>query len=190
MKSYTIQNQDQLHYLTFTTVGWIDIFTRRNYKELLIESLQFCIDEKKVIILAYVIMSNHIHLLARSEHKNGLSGFVRDFKQFTAKNIHTLMLKERESRKEWLELIMEYHAKYKASHQNFQLWQLGCHAIELYSPEWINQKMNYIHLNPVRAGLVYEAEDYYFSSARFYSKQEEPLIIEPLETYNTIGFIS
>jgi REP element-mobilizing transposase RayT len=63
---YKIAKQDELYYLTLQVIEWVDIFTRKEYRELIIKNLAFCQEHKGLEINAYVIMSNHIHLLARS----------------------------------------------------------------------------------------------------------------------------
>jgi len=83
---YKIVEQDELHYVTFQIVRWIDIFTRRIYRDIVIDSLYFCQQNKGLEIYAFVVMSNHIHLLLRS--KTGkLSDTIKEFKSFTAKKI-------------------------------------------------------------------------------------------------------
>ena len=98
---YQISEQDELHYVTFQIVRWIDIFTRQVYRDIVIDSLCFCQQNKGLEIYAFVIMSNHIHLLIRSE-AGKLSDTIREFKSFTAKKILEAVNTEAESRKEWM----------------------------------------------------------------------------------------
>jgi REP element-mobilizing transposase RayT len=67
-RNYNIHDQDYLHYITYTTVGWVDVFTRPVYKDILVERLRFCQQEKGLELFAWCIMSNHVHLIARAEH--------------------------------------------------------------------------------------------------------------------------
>lgn len=83
---YQIKEQNALHYVTLQIVYWIDIFTRKTYRDIIIESLRYCQQEKGLEIYAYVIMSNHVHLIIKSE-KNELSDIISDFKKFTSKKI-------------------------------------------------------------------------------------------------------
>lgn len=64
---YTIRNQYALHFLTFTIVGWVDVFTRKETKQIIIDSLKYCIENKGLILYGYVIMTNHLHLIARAD---------------------------------------------------------------------------------------------------------------------------
>ena len=168
-RGYKIENQNSLHFLTMTTVGWIDIFSRKCYRDMLIDSMKYCQKEQGLYIFAYVIMTNHIHCIWLTPNGN-LSNVVRDFKKYTSAMIIKKIIDENgESRSDWLKIVMDYHAKFNHNNSNYQLWQNGNHAIELESPQFINQKLNYIHLNPVRAAFVNEPEHYIYSSASNYT---------------------
>ncbi len=80
---YIIRNQDRPHFITCTVINWIDVFTRKTYCDIVIDSLAYCIKEKGLILYGYVIMSNHIHLIVQSS-KGKLSELIRDFKKFTS----------------------------------------------------------------------------------------------------------
>jgi len=169
MAGYQIRNQFHTHYLTCTIVGWADVFSRKCYKDIIIDSLAYCQKEKGLIVYAFVIMSNHIHLIAAAkEGSKGLSAILGDFKRHTSKQIIKTIKAQPESRREWLLNLFAYHAKYNRNNQNYQVWIQNNHPIELISPKWIQQKLAYIHLNPVRAGIVKEASHYLYSSASNY----------------------
>lgn len=167
-EGYIIRDQEKPHFLTCTVIDWIDIFTRKTYRDIIIECLEFCIKNKGMILYGYVIMSNHLHCIIQS--KDGkLSDLVRDFKKFTAKQILEKLQTEPESRKDW---ILERFGKATETHsrnKNFQVWQYGNHAEEIFSLRFLWDKLNYIHLNPVRAGIVTKANQYIYSSASNYS---------------------
>jgi len=169
MHGHQIKNQNALHYLTFTVVGWVDVFTRVDYKKVLIDSLLFCQKEKGLNLNAYVIMSNHIHLIASAKENYQLSAIIRDFKRHTSKTIIKMILEEKkESRQEWMLRLFKYYAKYNKNNMLYQFWQNTNHPVELVSPKWINEKLNYIHNNPTRAELVLDAAHYMYSSASNY----------------------
>jgi REP element-mobilizing transposase RayT len=165
--AYRISDQEAAYFLTFQIVGWVDVFTRRIYRDIVIESLSYCQKNKGLLLYAYVIMSNHIHLLVQSE-TGDLSGFVRDFKNYTGRKILDEIENSTESRKDWIKMVFAYHGKLKPKQTN-QVWTHENHAEEIYNPKFILQKINYIHENPVRAGIVEKAEDYLYSSARNYA---------------------
>ncbi|KAB2859470.1 MAG: transposase [Flavobacteriales bacterium] len=158
-------NTSSAYFLTFTVVGWVDVFTRTQYANIILESLEFCRKNKQLEIFSYVIMSNHLHIIAR--HTDGrLNEVIRDFKSFTAKKIiNEIETNPIESRKDWLLHLFKYHAKYSKQNKTYQFWQKTTHPTELYNNEIFFQKMNYIHLNPVKNGSVTNPESYTFSSA-------------------------
>jgi REP element-mobilizing transposase RayT len=176
---YQIKEQDKLHYLTLQVVGWVDIFTRQKYRDTIISNLAFCQKNKNLIIYAYVIMSNHIHLLVRSSDGN-LSGTIGNFKSYTSKEILKQIMDVGESRRDWMLKIFKETAATHQRNSNYQFWTHENHAEFIYSNKFIDQKINYIYENPVRSGIVTKAEDYYYSSARNYAGVQGLLDVEVL----------
>ena len=176
-EGYIIRDQTLPYYITATVVDWIDIFTRQTYRDSIIESLDYCIKNKGMILYGYVIMSNHIHLIIQSEDGK-LSDLIRDFKKFTAKNILDKIQAVPESRKEWMLERFKLAAEKHTRNKNYQFWQYGNHAEEIYSNKFMWSKLDYIHLNPVRAGLVEKASHYIYSSASNYINDSGFLKIE------------
>lgn len=111
-----------------------------------------------------------MHLLAQSQ-TGDLSGIIRDFKHYTSGKFLEELEGPLESRKDWLKMIFEFHAKFK-NKQDFQIWTHENHGEHIYSQKFIKQKLDYIHNNPVRAGIVLKPEDYIYSSASNYADQE------------------
>jgi REP element-mobilizing transposase RayT len=167
-QGYQIYDQHSLYYLTFQIVNWVDVFTRLAYKEIIIDSLNYCRKNKGLELYGYVIMTNHIHLIARSKESNQLSDTIRDFKKFTAKQLLESISQPTESRSDWMLKRFEFAAKAHQRNSEYQVWTHENHAVELFSNDFTKQKLNYIHQNPVRAGIVDIAENYLFSSARNY----------------------
>ena len=168
---YQVRNQSGLHFLTFQIVQWADLFTRQVYKYIVINSFKYCQQHKGLEIYAYVIMSNHIHLLAKSQNDN-LSDIIRDFKRHTSKKIIETIEQAPESRREWLLMIFRFAAHSHVRNNEYQVWTHESHAEEIFSNSFIEQKIEYIHQNPVRSGIVVNPEDYLYSSARNYADME------------------
>jgi REP element-mobilizing transposase RayT len=165
---YQIKDQKGIHFLTFQIVDWIDIFTRKIYKDILIDSFKFSIENKGFQLFAYVIMSNHVHIIAQgSEGK--LSENIRDIKKFTSVKILETIQQIPESRKDWILERFRYNASLRTVNKNYQVWTHENHAILIYSNLFIKEKIEYIHNNPVKAGIVEKPEDYLYSSARNYA---------------------
>lgn len=176
---YKVRDNEKTHFITITIVDWIDVFTRFEQKEKLVNSLQCCQQQKGLIIYGWCLMSNHLHMICRSKDESILlADVIRDFKTFTSKQIIKTIQEEPESRREWmLERFAKACAHLKKK-QNFKVWQNGYHAEEIYTQSFLDQKLNYIHQNPVRNAIVEQAEDYLYSSARNYAELDHLLDVE------------
>ena len=182
MNGHKIVNQNHIHFITPTIVGWLDVFSRKIYRDIIIESLSYCRKEKGLNIHAYVIMTNHLHLVVSAKEGYKLSDIIRDFKSYTAKRIIEEMLHNpKESRQEWMLRLLKYFAKYNKRNKTYQLWQQGNYPVELVSKTWIGRRIEYVHENPVKAGLVRRQEDYVYSSASNYLDLESELEIDILD---------
>ena len=156
--AYVVRDQGAVHFVTFTVHQWVDVFTRPTYSEILIQNLQYCQKHKGLEVYAWVIMSNHCHLILRAKNEN-LSEIIRDFKKYTAKKIYQAIEENpKESRKNWLLRALSYEGR-------IWFWKEGYHGEEILSKEMYLTKVDYIHLNPVRAGIVEKEEEYLLSSA-------------------------
>jgi putative transposase len=154
---YRVKDQLGLYFITCTVHQWVDVFTREIYIELLLDSLRFCQKQKGLKIYAWVIMTNHIHLIVRSEQAD-LSDIIRDFKKYTSSTIYkAIEQNEKESRKRWLLWLLKKDEK-------VCFWESGYHGEEIFGEEFLKSKINYIHHNPVKAGIVLKEEDYKYSS--------------------------
>ena len=175
--AYQINNQGGSYYLTLQIVYWADVFTRKECRDIAIDSLGYCRKNKGLEIYAYVIMSNHVHLLVKSS-SGRLSDTIRDLKRHTSKRIIDFIKGGNESRKDWLLMIFEHAAKKHIRNRAYQVWTHENHAEEIYSEKFIDQKIDYIHNNPIKAGIVENGEDYLYSSARNYAELDSLLEID------------
>ncbi|HRP40062.1 MAG: transposase [Chitinophagales bacterium] len=167
--AYTVKDQFGLYFVTFTVHQWADVFTRRDYSDIIIDSLKFCQKEKGLNIYAYVIMSNHIHLIIQSR-QTPLSDIIRDLKKFTAtKIVNAIRENPRESRRKWLLWLFKKEEK-------VWFWEEGYHGEEIFSKAFFDTKLKYIHQNPVRAGIVEKEEEYLLSSCCDYYGNRKGLL--------------
>lgn len=165
---YHITDQNATYFLTFTVVEWIDVFTRKDYKLAFVDSLNYCIENKGLECFAWVIMSNHVHLIVRAVPPARLSDIIRDLKKFTSKKIVELIESISESRREWLLHKFSFTAHITRRAENFKVWTDDNHAVCLEGTRF-DERLHYIHENPVRQMIVANATDYLFSSAYDYS---------------------
>ncbi|MDN3551757.1 REP-associated tyrosine transposase [Mucilaginibacter aquaedulcis] len=168
---YRVRDPEEIYFVTFTIVDWVDIFTRPAYKQLIVESLIYCQQQKGLEIYAYCLMSNHLHMLVSSKHPAVLPDIIRDLKKHTNKQIIKLINDEPESRRDWMLYRFQYNARYNTRIQDYKVWQDGYHGIACDNIYILTQKLDYINYNPVRAGIVAEPEHYLYSSAAAYAGQ-------------------
>ncbi|RWY55451.1 REP-associated tyrosine transposase [Mucilaginibacter gilvus] len=167
--NYKFRDQECLYFITFSVVRWIDVFTRREYKDILVESLKFCTKNKGLELYAWVIMSNHVHLIIGTKGEP-MQNILRDIKRHTSKQLTKAIAdNHQESRRDWLLWFFEREGRLNPNNETYQFWQQGNHPIELWSNYVIDQKLDYLHNNPVVAGWVDEPEHYLYSSARDYA---------------------
>ena len=168
-RKYKFQNKEGLYFVSFATVYWIDVFVRDLYFSTVVESLDYCRKNKGMEIYSWCIMPSHIHLVFRSKD-NIPGGLLRDFKTFTSKNLQKQIEENiEESRREWMLWMMERAGKNNSNVKNRQFWQQHNQPVELWSAKVIQQKVDYIHLNPVEAGFVLEPHHWKYSSTIDYS---------------------
>jgi putative transposase len=158
-------SNNESYFVTLTVINWMDVFTRRLYNDFMIENLSYCCRHKGLYVHAYVLMTNHLHMIAHVDE--GILGDVlRDFKTYTSKQLLRLIADNpQESRKEWMMAAFRQAGQDNVLNKHYQLWQNGNYPVLIYSPEILQQKINYIHQNPVRAGFVGSAHEYWYSSA-------------------------
>ena len=99
---YEIQDQQGSYFLTITVIHWIDVFSRSEYRDIIVDSLNHCIEHKNLVVNSWVIMSNHIHLVASVNEPGRMSDVLRDFKKHTSKEIVKAIKHIPESLREWL----------------------------------------------------------------------------------------
>ena len=168
-RNYKFQNPEGVYFVSFAVVEWIDVFTRNEYKNILLDSLRYCQQEKGMEIYAWCVMS----LIFSSIKEEKPELILGSFKRFTSKAIVTAIKENsQESRKEWLLKQFEEAGEKTSNVCQYQLWRHDNKPIELRSNKVIDEKLNYIHNNPVEEGLVFRAEHYVYSSAIDYAGEK------------------
>lgn len=160
---YRVYESFSPHFLTCTVVKWSPLFIDPNLIEILYASLRFMQKHNRLTIYAYVIMDTHLHLVAASAN---LSKEIANYKSFTARRIIDTLEEKKE--KKLLEQLAQAKALHKKDRQ-FQVWQEGSHPQLLQNEAMMRQKIEYIHNNPVKRGLVDEQVQWVYSSAANYA---------------------
>ncbi len=164
--TYQILNNDYPHFITSTIVDWINIFSQDNYFQIMLENFKFYSKKYEMEITAFVIMPNHFHLICNCKE---LRKAIQYIKSYTAKEI--LKQLNEDGNYKILAKLYEGKSGYKTK-SNYQVWQESFHPQQIKDQKMLKQKIDYIHYNPVRKGLVENPEDWKYSSARFYLKNE------------------
>ena len=159
---YRIHNPDGAYFLTATIIEWLPVFTRPRECEIITSALAYCRANKSLRIYAYVLMENHLHLVAAAPD---LVNTIRAFKRHTARQ---LLAATQETGRDWLLNQFEYYKKRHKTTSTYQVWQEGVHPQLLQNDVMIEQKIDYIHQNPTRRGWVDAPEHWRYSSARNY----------------------
>lgn len=163
--NYFIIDQNAVYFLTFTVTDWVDVFTRNEYKTEIVNSLNYCVSNKELCIYAWCLMTNHLHLVCKADENFRISDIIRDFKKFTSKSIIKMIQQIPESRRDWMLDRFEFAGKFDRRIKKYKFWQETNHAVLLDTNLMIDQRINYIHENPVRALIVAHPHEYIFSSA-------------------------
>lgn len=166
---YKFLDQSRPYFVSFAIIEWVDVFVRPNYVEILLDSLRYCQKNKGLVLYAWCVMPSHIHLIMGTSCAP-MQDILRDFKSFTSRKLREEINSNiQESRKEWMLPIFLKADKQNSNSLNWQIWQNSNHPIELEGNQMIDQKMNYLHENPVKSGFVEHPEDWLYSSARDYA---------------------
>jgi REP element-mobilizing transposase RayT len=180
-RKYKFNDPGGTYFISYATVNWIDLFTRNEYRNVILESLEFCQREKGLRLFGWCIMTNHVHLLAATD-KEPLEKIMRDHKRHTSIELRdTITNYPAESRREWILWMMQRAGKKNSNNMDWQLWRQDNHPILISDADMLAQKLAYIHNNPVEAGFVAHPEDYLYSSAIDYAGGKGLLPVEVLE---------
>lgn len=169
-EKYKVIESSTPTFITLTIVGWVDLFIRKVYSNILDDSIKYCIKNKGLVVHAYVYMTNHIHLIVSSEGDE-LQNIVRDFKKHTSKQLAIAIDSTYESRSEWMLNKFKFEANRTGRATNYKIWQDGFHPVILDNNKKIDQRVKYIHYNPIQAGFVNHERDWVNSSYLAYEEE-------------------
>ncbi|HLO15991.1 MAG TPA: transposase [Anaerolineales bacterium] len=158
-------NPDYLYFVTTKAVKHMHLFRRDVIKRIIVDSFHYLRTEGQMKLFAFIIMPNHIHLIALFSKEHTLCDVMRDFKKFTARQIYRQF--QAEENMKVLDVLKKEGESLK---QKYKVWEDGYDARDVYSTDFLQQKMDYIHHNPCQPQwkLVETAEEYLWSTAGFY----------------------
>ncbi|MFT3910922.1 MAG: transposase [Ferruginibacter sp.] len=150
-------------FYTATIYEWKELLLKDEYKNIIIESLQWLVKHERIELNGFVIMSNHNHLIWQALNEFTPSDVQASFMKYTSKQLLSLVKKDKPG------MLAEF--KVNKGDREYQVWKREPLGVELFTAEVFYQELDYIHNNPVKAGLCKYAEEYYYSSAKFYHSE-------------------
>jgi len=167
---YKVISDENLYFITSSIVDWIPVFCNEKYFEILISAVKYSQHNKGLKVYAYVLLDNHFHMIVSG---NKLSNIIRSIKSYSAKEIIEQLKKDK--RHSLLDQFKVNKLNHKRECTN-QVWQEGYHPQAIISEDMLEQKAAYIHLNPVKRGLVLEPEQWRYTSAQYYESGRQGVI--------------
>lgn len=165
-------DKNYAYFVTWTVVNWLPLFAESVHRQIVLDSLSYLRTDKQTQLNAFVVMSTHIHAVLWPDDGINLSDVTRDLKRFTSRKISKEAEKQGATK-----LILSFKNARKENRaqdvSTYQVWQEGSHPEAIFTEKFAKQKIDYIHLNPVRAGMVKTADEWPYSSARAYILGEE-----------------
>ena len=169
---YRVTPETNIYFITTSTRLWVPILFNESLFQIILNSLKYCQASKGLRLHGYVIMINHLHAIISHEKYDQIPDIVRDFKRHTATEISKYLGDLGEfSQLFWVKI---FHGQARGQHR---VWQEGYHPVAVKSPAFFDEKLSYIHNNPVKKGFVEKPEDWKYSSARNYLLGDDRLIV-------------
>jgi len=156
-KRIVIESDSRLHFVTFSVHKHIPVFKNYLLANEFVDNLRFYFDRDACQLHGFVIMPDHVHLLLELSEGRKLPDFIRDIKKFFSYKVKDSLLNK-----------TGFDAGIFNQKDTFQFWTRGYDEVTIFSERIFRIKLEYIHNNPVKAGLVEKAEDYLYSSAKHY----------------------
>jgi REP-associated tyrosine transposase len=165
-QKYPIVEPRNYYSLTLNTIDRVDIFIRPFFKQIIVESLNYFIEKKGLVVYGWCLMTNHLHLIVRAKDEGDVPRLIRDFKTFTAKIILEDLNTESDMRREWIMKKIREAALF----DKLDVWENADHPVQISGEnDEIYEYLKEIHNNPVRNKIVESPHDYLHSSARNYA---------------------
>ena len=166
-RSYrAVRDGNYAYFVTWSVVNWLPLFENPCYRQIILDNLAYLREHKSTQMNAFVVMATHAHAVLWPRNGIDVSDVLRDFKRHTSRAVSREAAKQ--GHNDHLQVFAAARLSFRSGRGEYQVWQEGSHPEAIYDEDFARQKIEYIHNNPVRAGLVNNAEDWVYSSARAY----------------------
>jgi putative transposase len=165
------KEKDACYFITFQTVDCVDVFVRPVYKQVVVHTLNHFIESKGLVVYAWCLMTNQLHLLAQAQQGYLIADLEKEYKAFTTIKILEALDTEQGLRKEWMLKRFESFSNILGLMKKYHIWQNNAQPLhlDLKETDFLLEHFEYIHQNPVRDKIVDIAGEYLYSSARDYA---------------------
>ena len=171
---FLISQDSPVLYITIVTKDRLPIFKTNPMKQLLCRAIDEARKSAGFLLFAYVVMLDHMHLL--TSRPSTTSNVLRVLKGITA---HRLI--DHLKANNYLSSLAKLQHQERSRNYKYSLWQTEKNVLPIFSEGMFREKLNYIHQNPVRAGMRETATEYLWSSARIWRGlqiENEPLLVD------------
>lgn len=181
MRRYKIFEDGKIpHFITWTITAWLPIFISGKYCDIIAQSFDYCRAKKGLLVHGYVIMPTHVHAIVSANDGKDLSDILRDSRKFTSREIVNQLKEDGCMFFDWI--LRDAARKDGRPEGSYKVWQAGFHPETLETEKFVLQKLEYMHNNPLRKGLIEKQEHWRYSSAGFYlNGSVGPLDIDAFE---------
>ena len=170
-RSYrVVRDTNYAYFVTCSVVDWLPLFDKASYRQIILDSLAYLREHKSTQLNAFVVMSTHMHAVLWPKNGVDVSDVLRDFKRHTSRSISREAVQQ--GHNDYLQAFAAARSSFRIGRADYQVWQESSHPEAIYDDDFARQKIEYIHNNPVKSGLVSKAEDWLYSSARAYLLRE------------------
>ncbi|MCE5198804.1 MAG: transposase [Armatimonadota bacterium] len=167
MRRYKIfENGTLPHFITWTITAWLPLFVSSKYCDMIVQSLAYCRAKRELLVHGYVIMPTHVHAIVSANDSADLSSILRDSRKYTAREIVNQLKEDGNVLYDWV--FRDAARKDGRPEGSYRVWQAGFHPETLESEKFVLQKLEYMHNNPLRKGLIEKQEHWRYSSAGLY----------------------
>lgn len=167
----SFRDSTHLYFVTASIIAWKHLFIVPEYAKILLNSISWMQQQKRILLFAFVIMPSHLHAILKPVG-DSIGDILQQFGSFTA---HEVLKKLRaDNQKDTLKIFQQQKRDQRHEHS---IWQ-DIQAKNIYSQDFLWQKMEYIHQNPIAKDwqLVQDRADYLYSSAGYYDYGRKPII--------------
>ncbi len=171
---FQISRDSQALYITLNTKNRLPVFRKDEIRKVVCEAIDEARKSAGFLLFAYVIMIDHLHVI--TDQPKPISEVLRVLKGITARRVIDYLKEQNYSAS-----LAKLQHEVRDRNYRYSLWQTEKNVYPIFSEGLFMQKVNYIHNNPVRAGMVERAIDYRCSSARIWQRcplDDEPLLMD------------